>query len=108
MKIGKFLKYIDFCVELEILDEQDNIIYNGGIIPFHAAGDTEEECQHFIDDCIADEDFKTAEDTKIALKLFNRKLYNDVNGEAVGIKKYVNEHGVERFILIIYVKGVGK
>lgn len=107
MKLGKFLKHIDFCMELEIYDEQENIIYAGDIIPFHAAGD-KDKGERFCRECLEDEDYKAVNDTNTALKLYKRKLLTDNNGEAVSVKRYVNEHGVERFILIIYVKGVGK
>lgn len=107
MKLGKFLKHVDFCTELEIYDEQDNLIYAGDIIPFHAAGD-KDKGEQFCRDCAEDENYKAIEETKTALKLFNRKLHTDINGEAVGIKRYVSKHGVERFILTISVKGVGK
>lgn len=107
MKLGKFLRHIDFCTELEIYDEQENIIYAGDIIPFYAAGD-EDKGEQFRRECFEDKDYKAVEDTNTALRLYKRKLLTGDNGEAVSIKRDVNEHGVERFILIIYVKGIGK
>lgn len=107
MKLGKFLKHVDFFTELEIYDEQENLIYLGGVIPFHAASD-KDKGERYIKECEEEEDYQEIKNTKLALQLFNRKLYTDINGEAVGIKDVINEHGVKRYILVIYVKGVGK
>ena len=104
MTVAKFLRHIDFMADVEIYDKKDHLLYQGSVIPFHAIADGEEELNSYERDLLEDEDSASIQELRNAMAVANRRLDTCIDYEAVGIKKRVNDHGVERFILTIYTK----
>lgn len=101
MKLIKFLKHIDYTINIEIYDNRDRLLYIGSVLPFHAIADKDKE---YIEDIREENDYKSIYLYEKALKIKDFKLYREDKEPYVSIKSKINEYGVEIYTLMIVVR----
>ena len=74
MKLIKFLKHIDYTINIEIYDNKDRLLYIGSILPFHAIADKDKE---YIEDIREENNYKSIYLYEKALKIKDFKLYRE-------------------------------
>ena len=104
MRIEKFLKHVDFFTDVEVFDKEDRLLYRGSVIPFHVMSRGRKNEIEYLKDSLDEKSYETIAEYEEAVKIKGRKLNTTKEYEAVFIDGNVNEHGVKKFVLHIYVK----
>lgn len=103
MKLKKIVKHLDSFGQIRLYDEDEKVVFDGGIEILRAAAD-EEEMRMFIADCREEKDYESIALVATAAEYMNYHLDSGYDYEAISWGSRVNEYGVTIPIMSICLK----